>query len=126
MSRIQVVKNFTATGDLTTDMIRPLGLNFQPDEAIVRSITYAGPDITFLEPFAVHCSLINDYIGTFQIAGIYGTTVYPQTIIPFSPLSPVPGFVTFRADEIQAVGPPTPIYALTGLISISIDFIKYR
>ena len=121
MPRIQVIKNVTviASGS-ATPFEKATDFGFWPDEAIVRSISYFGPDATVDGVLTVWCSLINDSIGSFTVNN-YGTTVTPNTHIHFPRGQPLPANVTFHIDNAGV-----PLTTLVGDFVISIDFIKYE
>jgi len=126
MPRIQVIKNVTAVASGTaTPFEKSTNFGFWPDEAIVKQISYSGPDAYLAGVYFVWCSLINDYIGSFTVNNL-GTTVTPKTRIHFPRNQPMPINVTFRVDSLNGAGTEMAPATLTGDISVSIDFIKYE
>lgn len=124
MPRIKAIKNFTAVMDEPKAAFwRPTGLLFQPDEAIVRQISYA---TTVKEDgvLLVWCSLVNDYIGTFTAGENYSVSVAPNTLLLLS--GATPNQVMFRIDAMDPItSAVVPRTDLEGHFAISIDFIKY-
>ena len=123
MPRIQAVKNFTALLPVWQTFSNT-NFGFHPDEAVVRSISYIGPNAKENEVFLIWCSLINDFIGSFTITN-YGTTVMPNTLIVIPQTQPFPASIEFRIMSVDANGVSEPA-ALVGNTRVSIDFIKYR
>ena len=123
MPRIKNIKNLTvnASGSAAS-IIAPTAFGFQPDEAVVRQISYFGPVAQEAGNFLIWCSLHNDYIGSFQVNN-FGITVNPNITILIQ--SMLPSSLEFRIDTVLADGSTTPYTALVGDITIHMDFLKY-
>ena len=123
MPRIKNIKNFivNASGSATSFM-QDTKVAFQPDEAIVRQISYSGPVAQEAGNFLVWSSLINDYIGSFQVNN-YGATSNPNIHIMIH--SMLPNTLEFRIDTVLSNGTTVPYLGLTGDFTMHIDFIKY-
>jgi hypothetical protein len=121
---ITAIKNFTVNADLgsASSFYRQTNFGFQPTMAIVRHISYMGPNPQEIGTFLIWSSLINDFIGSFSISN-YGAMLSPQTQI-FLP-APVPNQLQFKIYAVGAVGAADPYDGLLGDLSIQIDFIKY-
>jgi hypothetical protein len=96
-------------------------LAFQPDLAIVRSISYSGPDVRIAGVYMIRSTLIEDFIGHIQINN-YGNTVFPDTHIPITRQLDTLGFSTHTPAA-------TPMQSIAEKVGdgdwvISIDFIK--
>jgi hypothetical protein len=97
------------------------GYPLQPDEIIIRQITYnsngASKDNLL---FLISSNLSNSIIGS--VCNISGFTSNPGTIITPGPL---PQVITFQLQTPTSV--PTPISPDTlDMIAIHMDFINYR
>ena len=124
MPRIKNIKNLTVTAvGSATPFTAQTSFGFQPDEAIIRQITYFAPGIAQeVGNFLIWSSLINDYIGSFQVNN-YGVGVNPNIQIIIQSL--LPSSLDFRIDTILADGSRVPHLGLTGDFTMHIDFIKY-
>ena len=123
MPRIAAIKNITVTAEgSATDIKKRTDFGFLPHEAIIRQISYMGPNAQEPGTFLIWSSLINDYIGSFQVNN-YGTVVNPNIHILIT--SPLPNELTFRIDTVDATGQGMPYTALIGDFVMHIDFIKY-
>lgn len=92
-------------------------LNFKPDEAIVRQITFSSTVLS-AGIYLVWCSLTNDYIGSFHNR-TSGTITFPNMRIITK--NDVPNNLQFR---IELAGTPGAA-ALAGQWAVQVDFIKY-
>ena len=125
MPRISIVKNFTAASNLkegASEFHTPTNFGFQPDEVIIRQISYYG-----IEPYVegllyIWCSLTNDVIGTIHVNNA-SNTVYPKSCMIIK--SSLPNQLQFRvyARNDEKVLVPWPNAG--GEIAIQMDFIKY-
>ena len=123
MPRIVAIKNFTAMGSSSaTEFRAKSNFGFQPDEAVIRQISYSGPNAQEAGIFHIWSSLANDYIGCFEVSN-FGVTLTPHTLILLK--SPLPNELSFRIDSVAADGTAIPYTGLVGDIGVRIDFIKY-
>ncbi len=122
---VKNIKNVTISADLSTgsDFFRDLGVRFMPTDAVIRQISYSGPNATEAGVFMVWCSLINDFIGTFSVNN-YGITVQPKIQLHFT--SPIQSSAQFKIFTITAGGAVAPFTGLVGDFTISIDFIENK
>lgn len=97
----------------------PLNLPFQPNQAIVRSISYAGPNDRESGVYMIRTSISQDFIGHFQVSN-YSVTVNPQTHILIK--SPMQQSINFSVHTPAGQGEWVSV-DLTGDLVISIDFI---
>ena len=99
MPRLTAIKNFTANADLSSgnSFFRTTNFGFQPTEAVVRQISYLGPNAQEVGNVLVWCSITNDFIGCFNV-GAYGAMVNPQTQILLT--SPLQNQIQFQI-EVQ-------------------------
>ena len=124
MSDIQYIHNFTGHhlffGD--SEFTIPSGTlpSANPDEAIVRAITFRG-DSADPNQYLIWCNLKNDYIASF-CGGIMSTHT-PQSRIWLN--SPVPNQLEFKLYAYDEFG-NLVVTATTGGFAIHLDFIKYR
>lgn len=114
-----IIKNmlFTSGANVNPVDLR-CQLNFQPDEAIVRQITFSSTVLS-AGIYLLWCSLTNDYIGAFHNR-TNGTITFPNMRIPIK--SGVPNNLQF---VIELAGTPGPVAGLNGQWAVQIDFIKY-
>lgn len=117
-----IIKNLTFFAQNVASWEQSLKLGFQPDEAIVRSISYSGPDAVIAEPGLIKCSLTNDFIGHIVVNN-YGTTVYPNTHINIK--NTMNESITFSTHVVTGTGTSTQQSMGAGDLIISIDFIKH-
>jgi hypothetical protein len=111
------------------------GLNFIPDIAILRQISYidVSPETNFGQYF-IWCSLTNNYIGSFYVATQLhsdpvdlGQSMFvsnPQSVIT-SGVNNISGGVSFRIDILNN-GVYSSASTLNGVINIQIDFLKFK
>jgi hypothetical protein len=118
----KAIKTHFANADMsagTSFFVNP-NINFVPDLAVVRQISFNGTGAQQTGNFLVWSSLTNDFIGAFNIGG-YSASVNPLSQILLN--RPVPNTVQF---QIYVVNGGTVIPAtLTGNFSIQIEYIKY-
>lgn len=123
MSSVKNIKNFTVSAQLGagSDFWRPIQLGFQPTDAIIRQISYNGAIAVEGGVFLIWCSLINDFIGSFQINN-FGVTLQPRVQIHMH--SPLLNSLQFKIYTVRADGTATPTTALAGDLVVLIDFIQ--
>lgn len=123
--RVKNIKNWTVNADLsagTSEFHCQPNCPFQPDLAIIRQITFSGPTVQVAGSFLIWCSLINDFIGSFQISQ-YGLCITPNTEILLQ--GPLSSDLRFQIFTIEAGSTTAPYTGLVGDLSIGIDFIRY-
>lgn len=139
MSKIDFIKNITVFQDFSfgvTDFYQKFNINNQPDECIIRSISYVGPIAPLLDIpgiYMIWSDLINDYICSFAIDGKTSGSYWPA-IINASPQIQIHlkqpinfsnniRFVLYKVDPGNAINRST---FLLGQFSMNIDFITYK
>ena len=124
MSSVKNIKNFTVAADLGSgsSFRRSINLAFQPTDAIIRQISYNGLVASETGVFLIWCSLLNDYIGSFQVNN-FGITLQPR--IQLHLLSPAQQIdVQFQIHAVSAGGSISPTDTLVGRLVVLIDFIQ--
>ena len=124
MSFVKNIKNITFTADLlsSSSFSRNINLAFQPTDAIIRQISYNGTIAAPTGVFLVWCSIINDYIGSFQINN-FSITLQPRIQLHLhSPIQQSEAM--FQIHEVTASGGTAQTNTLTGRIAVMIDFIQ--
>ena len=123
MSQIDYIQNLTAyaTLDGTDEFSIQGGFPTNPDEVVIRQITY-GHSAGANEMLLIHSNLTNGIIAC--IGGINGFTSNPGTRIQTR--NPVSNVLTFKL--MSATTPATPAGNAVDLdqICISMDFIRYK
>ena len=132
MSHFEKIRNVTIFNNLTVNPTqwesRPT-LYFDPDEIVVRQITYNGAlrqDGVYL----IWCSVTNDYIGSFSIyegSGFTsaGVNVTPNTCLQCLPNSTLQG-MRFQIHTVNGSNQLVPTNVLTGTIVLNLDFISRK
>ncbi len=138
MSNIASIKNVCIYQDLGTDsdFYQAVNIANKPDQCIIRSITYAGPNTDIYGAYIIWSDLINDFIGSFSVSAdttagsdvTFSATTCPQTTLHFpNPINNMSQihFVIYgvNAGTRQA---ETLNGALSGDLVIQLDFIKYK
>lgn len=131
---IESIKNVTIFTDLSSgvDFTQNVIINNQPDECVVRSISYAGDET--VDPkgtYLIWSDLINDYVGSFSIGNnvaldYLAINTNPQTRI-FLKNKPLASNSTLRF-AVHSVGVGnrvSAVVALSGELAVCLDFIKY-
>jgi hypothetical protein len=138
MSKIEFIKNITIFQDFSTGVTnfnQYLNINNQPDECIIRSISYAGPTATDISgTYLIWSNLTNDYICSFSIDAsntgakpTHNMNISPNIQIHFKQPLVFYKYVQFVlyvviAGNTQA----TPSILLHGDFSMNLDFITYK
>jgi hypothetical protein len=130
---IQYIKNVTAYASFNaslgqwTQQIQSLPAD-NPDECIIRSITYLGP-ANSVKTYLIWSSLNNDYIGSANVDAI--STQAPGARIMLN--NPVGNSVTFQLHQIVPSAVPgasitqaATDVAADGSIVIHMEFVKYK
>ena len=132
MSRFDKIKNISILNDLTTNpstWYQNSNLTFQPDECVVRQITYNGPPLLD-GAYLVWCNIINDFICSFAVnenSQDVSTcvNVCPGIIIKLFPNS-VPSSLQFTLYTINSSSIPVVNTSSLGTIIINLDFYSYK
>jgi hypothetical protein len=137
MSKIDFIKNITVYQDFgtTTDYFQKFNINNQPDECVIRSVSYSGPTGTdFSGTYMIWSDMINDFICSFSIDAsntgakpIHNINISPQTHIHFKQpinFSNNIRFVLYLVGVGNNIS--TPSTSLHGDLSMNIDFITYK
>jgi hypothetical protein len=138
MSKIDFIKNISIYQDFsaTTDFYQKLNINNQPDECIIRSISYSGPTTDSSGGYLIWSDMINDFIGSFAVdSSTYGGTktshnvnISPQINIHFKYPINFSNNMRFVLYGVVNGNPMiiTPVGGLTGEFTMNIDFITYK
>jgi hypothetical protein len=139
MSKIDTIKNITVIQDLGTasDFYQKFNINNQPDECIIRSVSYVGPTVSDISgTYLLWSDMINDFICSFSACvntnDLVNITTHiintsPQRTIHFKhPInfSNNIRFVLYRIGSGNNIADPSTL--LTGELAVLIDFITYK
>ena len=132
MSRFDKIKNLSIFNDLTTTpstWYQNSNLTFQPDEMVVRQITYNGPPLLD-NCYMIWSNITNDFIGSFAVNENSQNVstcanVTPGTVIKIAPNS-VPQSLQFTLYTISSSNIPVVDTNSLGMIIINLDFYSYK
>ena len=119
---IEYISSITTTAILdATGSWTMTGAPQQPNECVVRQITYAGVSVAPFNMYVIQSEIHNGIIGTVCASDSF--TSSPQTRIRL--YNPLPGTIRFQLLRLTSNG-LIPVATATDMISINLDFIKYR
>lgn len=119
---IEYITQVNAWGILTADGTLSIqgGFPMDPDEVVIRQILYSSENAN-KGIYLVRTNINNQIIGS--VSNILGFVTNPETRIRLR--SPLTNIITFEV--LAPMNPPVPgLVDADDLISIHMDFIKYR